>query len=172
MFDRGPIVRRYTARSDPSSAVEKNVFFVTGGGFPGIETCYHQPCMNSIIRDLVTLQQILRSGVTASSAAKAQAAQLEQTIPPALLAHFLRQLACDRRGVAVVQNGVCGACHIRVSSGTVDSLNRGDDVLLCESCGCYLAPAPEEGEAVEKSPLVPTPVVRRRGRRKSTAAVL
>ena len=129
-------------------------------------------CMNTIIRDLIALQQILQCGANASAEAKAQAANLEKGIPPPLLAHFSRQLACDRHGAAHVRNGICCACHIRVPSVTLDDLGRTDDVLLCENCGCYLAPPPDEELFARETPPVPAPVVRRRGRRKLTAVVV
>ena len=127
--------------------------------------------MNTFLSDLLALQEILQRGDNAPAEGKAQVARLEKRIPPPLLAHFSRQLACDRHGVAIVRNGVCSACHIRVTGVTLDDLSRTDDVLLCENCGCYLAPPPEEERVVKEPLLAPTPAVRRRGRRKLAAAV-
>ena len=130
-----------------------------------------QSCMNSFISDLLALQRILERRDIPPAEAKAQAARLEKKIPPPLLAHFSRQLACDRHGVGLLRNGICSACHIKVPSVTVDDLRRTDDVVLCENCGCYLAPPPE-AEAVAKEPVpVPTPAVRRRGRKKLATTV-
>ena len=122
--------------------------------------------MNAFISDLSALQQILQRGDNVPAEAKAQVARLEKKIPPPLLAHFSRQLACGRHGVGLLRNGVCSACHIRVPSVTLDDLRRTDDVVLCENCGCYLAPPPEEEQVVKEPLLVPTPAVQRRGRRK------
>lgn len=127
--------------------------------------------MNPVLRDLFELQQILQRGDNAPKEARAQAARLEKRIPPPLLAHFSRQLMCDRCGVAFVRNEVCGACHIRVPSVTLDDLRRIDDVLLCENCGSYLAPPPEEARDVTAPLLASTPAVSPRGRRKLAAAV-
>ena len=127
--------------------------------------------MNTFINDLLALQQILQCGDAATVAQATERSRLEKKIPAPLLAHFLRVRMGDRRGVALVRNGVCGECHIRVSRLTLDNLKRSDDVQLCESCGCYLAlPVDEEVEPVASAP-APMPVARRRGRKKLAVAV-
>ena len=67
--------------------------------------------------------------------------------PSPVLAHFDRLVAQGHRGVALVHHGVCGECHLRVSSATAASLVRPDEIFLCENCGCYLLLAPEESIA-------------------------
>jgi len=120
--------------------------------------------MNTIISDLLVLQQILQRGDRASAAEKMQRQQLEKKIPPPFLAHFVRLRMGERRGVAVVRNGICGECHIKLPSATVDNLRRSEDVQLCESCGCYLA-LPADSLPAVKEPVTAPPVEgRRRGR--------
>ncbi|MBI4622501.1 MAG: hypothetical protein HY736_04665 [Verrucomicrobia bacterium] len=121
--------------------------------------------MSTIVNDLFALQQILARGDSAPAAKMALIQPLRERVPPAILAHFLRSLACGRRGVSLVRHGVCSECHIRVARATIHSLARPTDLHLCESCGAFLMLAPEEmPEAVP----APTPLApagpRRRGR--------
>ncbi len=70
--------------------------------------------------------------------------KLQEKVPAPVLAHYLRMIGQGRKGVAVVNNGVCSACHLRVAAGTVHMLANPTDVYLCENCGAYLMLAPEE----------------------------
>jgi predicted nucleic acid-binding Zn-ribbon protein len=126
--------------------------------------------MNTSLSDLLALQQILQLGDKASRAENEQVLRFRKSIPSAMLEHFCHQLACGRRGVAFVRNGVCGECHIRLPSATLDDLRRSDDMQLCESCGCYVALPAEEAPAVIEPRLVPTPARPRRRRRKVAMA--
>ena len=126
--------------------------------------------MNTFINDLLALQQVLKRGDGATAGEVTERRRLEKKIPAPLLAHFFRQLACDRRGVALVRNGVCSECHIRLPSVSFDNLKRSDDVQLCESCGCYLALPADEEVKPAASVLAPMPVAQRRGRRKLAVA--
>ena len=99
--------------------------------------------MNSIIDDLFALQQILLRGESAPAARKALIQPLRDRVPPAILAHFHRSLACGRRGVSLVRHEVCSECHIRVARATIHSLARHRTSTL-RGCGTFLMLAPEE----------------------------
>lgn len=64
--------------------------------------------------------------------------ELRATVPAPVLAHFLRLVAQGRRGVAVVNNGVCSQCHIRLPSSVAAALVKSEDLHLCEQCGSFL----------------------------------
>jgi len=104
--------------------------------------------MNTALLSLLDLQEILRRGDRASSAEKARASRLRKSIEPPVLEHLYHQLACNRRSVALVRNGVCGECHIRLPIAVLYELRNSDAVPFCENCGCFVALAADEPEGV------------------------
>jgi predicted nucleic acid-binding Zn-ribbon protein len=125
--------------------------------------------MNSIIRSLLALQELLQQHRPATDEQKAAAELLRQQIPTPILAHFDRMIAGGRNGVSLVRNGVCSGCHMRVPVGTAASLANPNDVHLCENCGSYLALAPEEPEEAAPPAPVQKPAAIRRTRKKLVA---
>ncbi len=67
---------------------------------------------------------------------------LAASISPSLLERY--ETMRKRKGgiaVAPVQNGVCGACHVQIPTGVVNSLGSSTVTLaVCPSCGRYLVP--------------------------------
>src|ERR1035441_6377545 len=119
------------------------------------------PPMNETIKILLQLQSLEFNGKAAPAQAK-QAAELRAKIPPPILAHYDRLVARGKKGVALVRNQVCTACHINVPRGVVVTLMNNTDVQLCGSCGRYLylpepaatpepAPTPEPGATKKTS---------------------
>lgn len=100
--------------------------------------------MKATVENLHALQQLQRQSAPAPAEREAQVRRLREKVPAQILAHFDRLIAQGRKGVALVRNGICGNCHLRVSSGTVASLVQPKDVYLCDSCGSYLLLMPEE----------------------------
>ena len=127
--------------------------------------------MNSIIDDLFALQQILLRGESAPAARKALIQPLRDRVPPAILAHFHRSLACGRRGVSLVRHEVCSECHIRVARATIHSLARPTELQRCESCGAFLMLAPEEMPEAVSAPTPPPRAGRRKESRQATLVV-
>jgi len=96
---------------------------------------------------------------------------LREKIPAQILGHFDRLMAQGRKGVALVRNGVCRECHIRVPSGTAASLIHPKDLYLCDNCGRYLLlPLDEIVPAAE--PLAPQSVPVRKTRKKPVAVAV
>lgn len=126
--------------------------------------------MQTIIDVLLTTQPLLTRKGAAQAEKQAAIEALRLEIPAPVLAHYLRLLACDRRGVALVHHGVCGECHIRVPQATAHSLAHPDDLHLCENCGCYLALAAEERPGMKAPPVAAPPPVVRRVRRRAALA--
>lgn len=101
--------------------------------------------MMAIIDKLHQLQDLLaQTGASTPGAASREA--LRAQVPKPVLDHFDRLNAHGKTGVACVRRGVCGACHLRVCSGTLAGLARHDDVYICDNCGRYLYLAPEGNE--------------------------
>ena len=100
--------------------------------------------MNSILQNLLKLQALDFSEATTKTT-EVQAAELRGTIPPTIIGHYERLRIRGKKGIALVRNQVCTACHMHVPRGVVLTLMHGDDVQLCENCGryLYLAEQPE-----------------------------
>ena len=93
-----------------------------------------RPVKKTISR-LLTLQNIEMQSVNTDST---EAKTLREEIPAPLLVRFDRFLSRGKKGVAVVQNGVCKGCQIRVPVGVVNSLIQGIGIQVCDNCGRYL----------------------------------
>ena len=94
--------------------------------------------MKATVEHLFRVQKLLRPGFAAVEEQQAVVRKLQAKVPAPILAHYLRMVENGRNGVAIVRNGVCGECHIRVPSGTLAGLASPKDLHVCESCGCYL----------------------------------
>ena len=108
--------------------------------------------MNEIIKSLLQLQSLEFHG-KASPAQEKQIAELRAQIPPPVLAHYERLVARGKKGVALVRNQVCTACHINVPRGVVVTLMNNTDIQLCVNCGRYLYLA--EPTAATPEPVAP-----------------
>jgi hypothetical protein len=118
--------------------------------------------MKHQIESLLRAQPLLRRGNWDGVEQQVVLKGLRNRIPAPILAHYLRALESGRNGVALVRHGVCGECHIRIPSATSANLSDYKDVHLCENCGCYLMPSPEEAPAMACSPKPAPAVLRRR----------
>ena len=126
--------------------------------------------MRKTVENLYALQQLQLQTAPASVEREAQIRKLREGIPVQILAHFDRMIAQGRKGVALVSNGICRECHIRVPSGTAASLVHPKDLYLCDSCGRYLLlPLDESTPPAEAPAPLPAPV--RKTREKRVAAV-
>jgi len=119
--------------------------------------------MNIIVQNLVKLQA-LDFGDVRDEKAPAMIAELRATVPAQILGHYDRLRARDKKGVALIRNQTCGACHMRVPIGQITVLMRDEDIQLCESCGryLYLPEVPVGGTAVAEPPAKPAPKPRKR----------
>jgi len=99
--------------------------------------------MSKLIDDLFLFQSVVREPSDGSSATALQIERLRGEIPEPIAAHFFRQIANGQKGIAYVRNGVCGACHLRLSHGLVHMLGRTNELMVCESCGAFVVQAPE-----------------------------
>ncbi len=129
--------------SIPRSGAER------AGAFP-------KPNMNPYIETMFVLQRRILSGSTTGID------KLRSQVPAPVLDHFDRMTAQGRKGVAQVNHGVCGACHLRLPVATVMPGAEHEDLEICENCGAYLIFPTEETP-------VAAPVVRKR--RRATAVL-
>jgi predicted nucleic acid-binding Zn-ribbon protein len=127
--------------------------------------------MKNVIEPLFELQALEQQSSDPEQDAVIQ--RLRKKVPPQILAHYDRLRARGKRGVAVVRNGVCAECHMRLSSGTYATLRRFEDILICDSCGRSVHLPASEIIPVEPPP-VSKPSRARAGKasgaRKTTAA--
>ena len=119
--------------------------------------------MKNVMENLLTLQELQLKPGRQTAAVQEQITRLRADVPGPILAHFDRMIARGKKGVAIAKQGVCGACHLKISSGTWGNL-RDADIHLCDSCGRYLY-LPPESESVTAG-TAPLRVKPRRKRKK------
>jgi predicted nucleic acid-binding Zn-ribbon protein len=101
---------------------------------------------------LLELQELQLSLEPLSLAAESQVNELRAQVPKPILDHFDRLIAQGKTGVAVVRNGVCCACHLRLCSGIAAGLAHQTDIHICDNCGRYLHLAPVGSELPAQKP--------------------
>lgn len=113
--------------------------------------------MKNVLARLITLQDLQLKRGRKTAATTEEIRRLRAGIPEPVLAHFDRMLARGKTGVAIANNGVCGGCHLRISSGTWGNLRDTNRIHLCDSCGRYLylcteseTPPPKVSEKAKK----------------------
>ena len=121
--------------------------------------------MNDLLTNLLKLQAI-DFAETSDKDAEAQRGELRSRVPQPILGHYDRLVARGKKGVAIVRNQVCTGCHMRLPIGTINTLMRGQDIQLCDTCGRYLVLA--EPEAIRpEEPAVTTKPARKPRKRKA-----
>jgi len=73
-------------------------------------------------------------------------------IPKPIQGHFDRLRARGKKGIAIIRNGTCTGCYMKVALGVMVTLRNGTDIQLCGNCGRYLFLPEEEaiGTIAEK----------------------
>ena len=127
--------------------------------------------MRTLVETLFAAQGTLLRQSPNSPSCRATLQTLQQRVPAPILAHFLRLVAQQRKGVAEVRHGVCSECHLRIPSSVVAALQKPKELSLCENCGCYLLLDSAE-LAGSDTPFAPThPIARKVGRPRRALAV-
>jgi mannitol/fructose-specific phosphotransferase system IIA component (Ntr-type) len=85
---------------------------------------------------LLALQR-LQFGANRQSV-QAEVDKLRENVPAPILAHYDRLAERGKKGLAIARNGVCGECHLRITSGKLINLVCTDEVEVCDNCGRYL----------------------------------
>ena len=104
------------------------------------------------MESLIALQAIQLKRGRQTSAAKEDIAKLRSNVPEGILGHFDRLITRGKKGVAVARNGVCGECHLKISSGTWANLPHRSDIHLCDTCGRYLYLPPQTAAQAPSAP--------------------
>lgn len=127
--------------------------------------------MRKVIETLYAAQPLLLQQSSKPREQQHALQTLQKDVPAPILAHYLRMIGQGRKGAALVSNGICSACHLRVAAGTVHVLANPTDLYLCENCGAYLMLSPEElpGARARTAPVV-TAVRKPRKQRAALAA--
>ncbi len=121
--------------------------------------------MKELIANLFTLQQLeIETGKLSAENPALRAHR--QKIPDPILGHFDRLRARGKKGVALVRNGVCSECHMRLATGSLATLRQGSDIQLCATCGRYLYLPPEVAASPAEEPAA-KPVRRKRKAKES-----
>lgn len=94
--------------------------------------------MSDMMAKLFSLQALELDTRRASDQKNTTMEQLRDEIPADVLEHYDRFRLRDRKGVALVQNGVCCECHMGLAIGVLASLMHEGDVEVCGNCGRYL----------------------------------
>lgn len=150
--------RRYLEPRDFSGVSSyKTVTVKSNRGNPG-----HEPM--KVIEHLLKLQEIEFGPLPDTPESLQQASALRAEVPPPLLAHYDRLKGRGKKGVAVVDHGVCGGCRMRIPSGLHAALIRDEDIATCDYCARYLILAPP--------PPPPPPKAVRRPRKKAADALI
>ena len=84
-----------------------------------------------------------------------QVAGLREAVPHPILEHYDRLMARGKKGVAIVRNGVCTGCRMKLASGINAAVMRDEDITMCDSCARYLVIDPEPAPEPEAVPVKP-----------------
>jgi C4-type zinc ribbon protein len=90
------------------------------------------------MKQLLALQKLQLQSKPLSRADESSIIKAREDVPVSLLDYFDRLIVRGKKGVAVVRNGVCSECHLRIPSGTLASLAYTAEIHICDNCGRYL----------------------------------
>jgi hypothetical protein len=115
--------------------------------------------VNKILSHLLTLQTIELESPKKDSK---EVLSLREKIPAEMLSRFDKFLGRGKKGIALVQNGVCKGCQIQVPVGTVNALLQGTGACVCGNCGRYLYMLEADALAFHdrNKPVAPVPKVK------------
>jgi predicted nucleic acid-binding Zn-ribbon protein len=119
------------------------------------------------LRRLAEIERVHRQlNKGSSSASRTLAAEMESLrafLPTSILEHHDSRRARGKISLALVTNGICGACHLAIPRGQLAQLRRVvDDLSVCEQCGAFVYLA-DEGQPTPDGWLKAVP-----GRRKKS----
>lgn len=101
--------------------------------------------MHPIVAQLFRLYRIeaapsLQWPPTAKPAFTTFASRLRANVEPRAIETYDSLRAQNKRPFAAVADGVCTACHFRVSAESLEALETGKEIPLCHICGRFLHP--------------------------------
>ena len=94
--------------------------------------------MVKILGELLAVQKLQLETKPLSLETERQILAAREKVPKPMLDRFDRFIARGKSGVAVVRQGVCSECHLRITPGTLASLAYTSEIHVCDHCGRYL----------------------------------
>ena len=94
--------------------------------------------MVKILAELLALQKLELETKPLLLDTEREILAAREKVPKPMLDRFDRFIARGKRGVAVVRQGVCSECHLRITPGTLASLAYTSEIHVCDHCGRYL----------------------------------
>ena len=91
--------------------------------------------MKKIISQLLALQT---SELASPKTTDSDSSAMRKQIPAEILARFDKFIGRGKKGIALVQNGVCRGCQIQVPVGVINTLMDGAAMPHCGNCGRFL----------------------------------
>jgi hypothetical protein len=95
-------------------------------------------CVIEIMKALLVLQEVKLHNRTLEEEPETECQRLRGTVPAGVLEKFDRLVNRGKKGVAIVRNGVCSECHLRLPSGTLGGLTHATELHVCDNCGRFL----------------------------------
>jgi len=93
--------------------------------------------------------------------------KLRAQIPATVLERFDRWVGRGKRAVAIVRNGVCCECHLRLPSGTLAALAYTTEIHSCYNCTRLLYLPEDEPLGLTKGEHLPSSKAKRCRKRAS-----
>ncbi len=110
--------------------------------------------MKTVVSNLFELQKI---EILSPNDSTVKVNHLREQIPAEMIDIYERFRVRGRKAVALVRNGVCGECHLRIPMGTLVDLMHGE-LQRCGNCGRYLYLPEDAPLTVSTSSSAPRPV--------------
>ncbi len=94
--------------------------------------------MKEIMEALLKLQEAQIRAELKPGEENSTTRKWRKEVPKPIQGHFDRLRARGKKGVAIIRNGTCNGCYMKVSLGVMVTLRNGTDIQLCGNCGRYL----------------------------------
>ena len=110
--------------------------------------------MKEIMEALLKLQEAQIRAELKPGEENSTTRKWRKAVPKPVQGHFDRLRSRGKKGIAVIRNGTCTGCYIKVALGVMLTLRNETDIQLCGNCGRYLLLPAEEviGHGGRKSP--------------------
>ena len=94
--------------------------------------------MKEIMEALLKLQEAQIRSELKPGEENSTTRKWRKEVPKPIQGHFDRLRARGKKGVAIIRNGTCNGCYMKVALGVMVTLRNGTDIQLCGNCGRYL----------------------------------
>jgi len=119
-----------------------------------------------VVETLLKIQNMELENRRLSPEQEEQVGKLRAQIPASVLERFDRWVGRGKRAVAIVRNGVCCECHLRLPSGTLAALAYTTEIHSCDNCTRLLYLPEDEPLGLMKGE--PLPAAAKRSRKRAS----